>query len=270
MTSTVVPAFDDSRWEVPSFTTLEIAPRRTRYCICVFVLNEGERIRNQLKKMQATAPAADIVIADGGSKDGALEPGFLAGVGVRTLLTKTGPGALGAQMRMAFAYALREGYAGVITIDGNDKDDTSAIQAFVAALDDGAGHVQGSRFRRGGRALNTPPARYWGIRLVHAPLIALAAGFPYTDTTNGFRAYSRALLLDPRVNPFRHIFAAYELHYYMAIRAAVLGYRIREIPVTRAYPAHGPIPTKIHSWRGNLKVLAALGRACLHLYDPRS
>ena len=54
---------------------------------------------------------------------------------------------------------------------------------------------------------NTPWERYWAVRLIHAPLISLAAGFHYTDTTNGFRAYSRRLLLDSRVAPFRHVIA---------------------------------------------------------------
>ncbi len=100
--------------------------------------------------------------------------------------------------------------------------------------------MQGSRFVPGGRAVRTPWARYLGIRLLHAPLISLAAGHRYTDTTNGFRAYSARFLSDPRVAPFRDVFSAYELHYYLAIRAARLGFRVAELPVTRTYPSHGP------------------------------
>ena len=118
--------------------------------------------------------------------------------------------------------------------------------------------------------MRTPWLRYWGIRLLHAPLLRWASGFPYTDTTNGFRAYSRRLLLDPRVAPFRDVFAGYELHYYLAIRAARLGLRVCEIPVARRYPAHGPTPTKISPVRGNLRVLRCLFAACLGMYNPRS
>jgi hypothetical protein len=64
------------------------------------------------------------------------------------------------------------------------------------------------------------------------------------------------------------VFAGYELHYYLAIRAARLGYRVCEVPVTRVYPAKGPTPTKITPIRGNLRVLRALIAACLHRYDP--
>jgi len=104
--------------------------------------------------------------------------------------------------------------------------------------------------------------------LLHAPAISLAAGRRYTDTTNGFRAYSRRLLTDPRVQPLRDVFSGYELHYYLAIRAARLGFRVIETPVTRRYPATGKTPTKISPWRGNLLVLRTLAAAVLGRFNP--
>jgi dolichol-phosphate mannosyltransferase len=255
-------------WEVPAFRVHSFALRVSRYAVCVFVINEGNRLRSQLARMRAYGESVDIIIADGGSTDGSVAPELLRAEGVNTLLVKQGPGKLSAQMRMAFSFALRRGYEGVIAIDGNDKDDPAAIPEFVRALDEGCDHAQGSRFIIGGRAIHTPWARWWAIRLIHAPLISWAAGFRYTDTTNGFRAYSRRLLLDPSVAPFRAVFARYELHYYLAIRAARLGFNVREIPVTRAYPAEGKIPTKISKVRGNLVVLHTLIKACLRQFDP--
>lgn len=257
-------------WDVPVYRFEAFFPRRSPYCIAVFVLNEGERIRSQLRKMAPYADAVDILVVDGGSTDGALDPDWLQTVGVRAKLVKMGPGKLSAQMRIAFAYALTEGYEGVLTIDGNDKDDPAAIPLFLAHLDQGDDHLQGSRFVPGGRAIHTPRLRLLGIRWLHAPLISWAARWPYTDTTNGFRAYSRRLLLDPAIQPFRAVFATYELHYYLAIQAPRLGYRVRELPVTRRYPAHGPIPTKISPLKGNWLVLRTLAMACLHGYRPRT
>lgn len=254
--------------EVPAFTAAHYRPRRARYCCAIFVINEGAKLLGQLDRMAPLAGVVDLVVADGGSTDGSTTEATLAPRGVTALLTKTGPGKLSAQMRMAFAWALEQGYDGVITIDGNGKDDTSAVPAFARALDEGYDHLQGSRFVPGGRAIRTPLARYLGIRLLHAPLISLAAGRRYTDTTNGFRAYSARFLADPRVAPFRDVFAAYELHYYLAIRAARLGFRVAELPVTRTYPASGPTPTKIHGLRGNLFVLRTLLAACAGRFDP--
>ena len=58
------------------------------------------------------------------------------------------------------------------------------------------------------------------------------------------------------------------MHYYLAIRAARLGFDVRELPVTRAYPAHGKVPTKIGKFRGNLLVLRTLLDACRNRFDP--
>lgn len=256
------------RCEVPAYQVCEFAPRHWRYAVCVFVLNEGERLLRQLDRMRG-CEGVDLIIADGGSRDGATEPAQLQPRGVNARLVKTGPGKLGAQMRMAFAWCLERGYDGIVTMDGNNKDDPAALPQFIRALEKGYDHVQGSRFVPGGKAINTPWSRYLGIRLLHAPLLSLAAGHRYTDTTNGFRAYSRHFLLDPRVAPLRDRFVGYELHYYLAIRAARCGFRVTEVPVTRAYPATGPVPTKIKGWRGNWEVLRVLLRTCLGAYSPR-
>lgn len=134
--------------------------------------------------MTAYASTADVIVADGGSTDGSLDLDFLRETGVRTLLTKTGPGKLSAQMRMAMDYALTQGYEGVIAVDGNGKDDISAIPRFAEKLDEGYDHVQGSRYIPGGVEENTPASRKWGVILLHAPLISIAAGTRCTDTTN--------------------------------------------------------------------------------------
>jgi len=264
------PEYDlqNDEWHVPGFRCRELRGRRTGACVCIPVINEGEKIRAQLERMRAIADAVDVVIADGGSIDGSLREDLLCDCGVRALLTKTGPGRLSSQMRMAMAYALEQGYTALVFMDGNNKDDPEAVTRFVAELDRGTDHVQGSRYVPGGRAVNTPFSRHLGVKLLHAPLISLAARFRYTDTTNGFRGYSARLLLDPRVRPFRDVFSGYELHYYLAIRAARLGFAVKEIPTTRVYPSHEKTPTKIRGLRGNLKVLGTLFRAVFVGFAP--
>lgn len=254
--------------ELPAHEIATWRPRASRYAVCVFVINEGARLHRQLERMSAVGHGLDVIVADGGSTDGSTTRDRLEPLGVRALLTKLGPGGLSAQMRMALAHALDEGYGGVITMDGNDKDDPAALPAFAAALDRGADHVQGSRYIPGGHHEHTPWLRHLGVRWLHAPMISRAAGVRYTDTTNGFRAYSARFLGDPRVAPFRDVFDRYELHYYLAIRAGELGYQVEELPVTRRYPARGRTPTKISPLRGSLLVLGTLWRACRHRYDP--
>lgn len=258
-------------WQVPAFELEQFAPRQATYCLCIPVINEGERIRRELGRLSSGgwSKVVDIVMADGGSTDGSMEPAALREAGVRTLLRKTGPGRFGAQLRMGLAYALEQGYKGVILIDGNDKDDPAAIPQFIEKLEAGFDHVQGSRFIRGGRGVNTPAVRHYGVRCVHAPLVSLFAHTIYTDTTNGFRAYSAKFLLDDRVRPFRDEFVGYEIHYYLAVRAPRLGFGVTEVPVVREYPKAGPVPTTISPFKGAAALLWSTVKACVGTYNPR-
>jgi hypothetical protein len=257
-------------WQVPAYTVTEFRPRRTRYCIGIPVINEGERIQTQLKTMHRLGlyGLADIIMADGGSTDGSMADERLRPATVRTLLTKTGSGKLSAQLRMFFAYALCEGYEGMVIIDGNNKDGVEAIPSFLAALDQGWDYIQGSRYIPGGVEKNTPWIRKWAVLLIHAPIISLGARFRYTDTTNGFRAMGRRFLLDERLKPFRSIFDTYNLHYYLSVMAPRLGYRVKELPVTRVYPDAGPTPSKIKGLTTHWRMLGQLFKAAFGFYRP--
>jgi hypothetical protein len=189
-------------------------------------------------------------------------------MGVHTLLTKAGPGALSAQLRMFFAHALISGYEGVVIIDGNDKDGVESIPDFTSALTEGWDYVQGSRYMPGGCEQHTPIMRKLGVKYLHAPLLSFSAGVHYTDTTNGFRAISRRLLLDPRVQPFRDVFDSYNLHFYLSRQAGRLSFRVKEIPVSRRYPANGTVPTKIRGLKGAVEILKLLFVTVSGGYDP--
>lgn len=269
MMATPIDPTERATWQVPTFTTPLWLGREHPCCVVIPVINEGARITSLLGHMAALkiAGLADIIIVDGGSTDGSLALERLPGPGVRGLLIKTGAGKLSAQLRCAYAFALDQGYADIVTIDGNDKDDPAAIPRFVAALEQGIDFVQASRFVSGGQAENTPPSRDFAVRFIHAPMLSLFSGFHWTDTTQGFRAYSRRLLLDPRIAPFRDVFMTYELLAYLSYRAPKLGYRCTELPTIRRYPK-GEVPTKISSFKGNLSVLQVLVRACLGAYNP--
>lgn len=253
---------------VPEYRVDELSGRSHRLALVIPVLNENGRIRRQLAAIQECSPPVDVIVADGGSTDGSVDPVALAGLGVRTLLTKTGPGKLSAQLRMAFHYCLGQGYDGVITMDGNAKDGPEGIAVIATALDRGFDFVQGSRFVPGGVAQNTPLSRYVAIRALHAPVTSAAARTWYTDTTNGFRGHSRRLLTDPRVAPLRDVFDTYELLAYLPIRAARLGLRVTEVPVRRTYPESEPTPTKITGWSGNTELVRILARAAGGRYNP--
>lgn len=256
-------------WQVPAHEVFPFWERRTKYCVTVPVLNEGERLLGQLRKMRDIGiPAAfDLLILDGGSTDGSTAQEVLRELGIRALLVKAGEGKQSAQMRIGYAFALREGYEGIINIDGNGKDSVDSIPLFAEKLDDGYDLVQGSRHLPGGGAVNTPLIRRLAIRLIHVPVIRHISGYRFTDTTNGFRAYSRRYLLDLQVQPFRSVFVTYELLGYLSVRAPQIGLRTTEVPVRRTYPATGRLPTKIR-WSGCFDLLRILWNLWRGYYTP--
>jgi glycosyltransferase involved in cell wall biosynthesis len=260
---------DRSTWQVPEHRVERWLGRRRDYCVVIPVINEGPRIASLLRRMKTLdiPDLADVIIVDGGSTDGSLLPDLLDETGVAGLIVKTGPGRLSAQLRCAYAFALDEGYDGVVTIDGNDKDDPAPVAAFVEAMVAGVHFVQASRFVPGGVSINTPRVRDLAIRLIHSPLLSLASRHRWTDTTQGFRGYRSEVLRDPRVAPFRDVFVSYELLAYLSYRVPRLGYRCIELPTSRVYP-EGEVPTKISGLSGNLELLRVLGRACTGRYNP--
>ena len=245
---------------VPDFTAVPFAEKRSKYCLLIPIINEEKRIFPQLARAMehGVQDTCDIVICDGGSADRGADPGMLREHGVNALLEKTGPGRQSAQLRMGLWWALERGYEGFLTIDGNNKDSIEDVPRFIEKLEEGYDFVQGSRYLPGGQAINTPKLRHLAIKLLHAPIISLTAGYRFTDSTNAFRAHSKRYVIHPGVAPFRDVFVSYELLAYLSVRASRLGLKVCEVPVTRAYPNTGKTPTKISPVRGNALLLSVL------------
>lgn len=256
---------------VPKFESAEYKEKSKEYVVLIPIINEGDRILKELRRAQKNnvSDYADIVICDGGSTDGCTDERKLRKLDVNTLLVKQDTGKQGAQLRMGIWWALERGYKGVITIDGNNKDSIEDVPHFIDKLKEGYDLIQGSRFVKGGKAINTPFIRTLSVRLIHAPVISLTAHQRFTDTTNAYRAYSAKYLTDERVQPLRDVFMTYELLAYLSVRATQIGLKACEIPVTRAYPKKGKTPTKISFFKGNSELMKILFKNLFGAYDPK-
>lgn len=268
MSERIPPEFTETAWEVPSSEERLFGERRWNHALVIPVINEGDRIRHQLARIQCANLPVDVIVVDGGSDDGSLATSFIENLDVRAVLAKTGPGKLSAQLRVAYAWCVREGYRGIVTVDGNGKDGVDAVAQMVAMLEEGYDYVQGSRYLPGGQAENTPLERTIANRFLHAPVLSVAGRHWFTDTTNGFRAYSVEYLTDGRVQPFRNIFVNYELLFYLTVRAGQLGFKVGHLPVTRSYPKNNRTPTKINSLGEKFEVLRQTLRAATGRFNP--
>ena len=85
--------------------------------------------------------------------------------------------------------------------------------------------------------------------------------------TQGFRGYSRELLLSEEMSIFRRVFKTYELLAYIYYRAQRPGFKCLELLTARVYP-DGAVPAKITKLGGVMSLMSILILACMHHYDP--
>ena len=242
------------------YSTHEFAKEQSKYSVVIPVINEGDRLISLLDRMVALniPDHFDVIVVDGGSTDGSSAVEKLQSRGVNTLLVKQSEGALGTQLQCAYDFALNRSYLGVITIDGNNKDNPYGIFAMQRALDKGVDFAQGSRFIPGAIHKNTPVSRLLAVRCLHAPLLSLSSGFRWTDTTQGFRGHSRKLLENKEMQLFRPEFHDYRLLFFTSHKAPRVGLVCAEIPTERNYPIGVKTPTKIKGLTALVEVFVAL------------
>ncbi|MFQ6052532.1 MAG: glycosyltransferase family 2 protein [Candidatus Hydrothermarchaeota archaeon] len=142
---------------------------------------------------------------------------------------------VGYAIREGIEYALHEGYDIIVVMAGNNKDDPREIPRLLTPIvKDGYDYVQGSRFLPGGKHEKTPIFR--GIFNRIFPFIwTLLTKVQCTDVTNGFRAYKTKIFKDKRFKIWQNWLDGYELEYYIHYKILTLGYKIREVPVSKTY-----------------------------------
>ncbi len=227
---------------VPEHERVVFAEKRHRYCVAVFVINEGERVRKQLRRdggarRHRSTSSSPTAAAPTDRSRRTRSPIF----GCARCSSSAGPGKLSAQMRMAIGFALDEGYDGIVVIDGNGKDDTRRVPRFISNCSTRATITCRARATfRAARHQHAARAERSAVRLLHAPLISLAA-------RHALHGHDKRL---PRVQPAsarrsarraaaRRVRRTTSCTTISRFAPRDSGFRVIETPVTRRYPASG-------------------------------
>jgi len=143
---------------------------------------------------------------------------------------------VGYAIREGIKYALDSGYDIIAVMAGNDKDDPREITRLLTPiLKEGYDYVQGSRFLSGAKRIRNPFLRGLFSRLY--PFIwTLLTNTRCTDVTNGFRAYKLSIFSDNRINIQQSWLDGYQMEYYIHYKILTLGYKTKEVPVSKKYP----------------------------------
>ncbi len=217
--------------------------------------NEESKIGKVLERFPPGV-VDDIVVIDDASTDGT--PGVIARFGVNTFRHEVRRGA-GAAIRSAIRHARRNGFEILVIMAGNDKDRPGEIPRLVKPIvEEGYDFVQGSRYLPGGDFGNMPVYRQLATRFVHPILFSIVARRRVTDSTNGFRAIRLSMLDDPEIDIEQDWLDKYELEPYLMFKAIRLGYRFKEVPVTKIYPPKELGYTKMKPFSGWWSILRPL------------
>ena len=143
---------------------------------------------------------------------------------------------VGSSLRQGLRYLAETKHDIAVIMAGNGKDDPAEIDRLVApVVRGGSDYVQGSRYVPGGRKSRMPFVRVVFNRIY--PLIwSVLTQRRCTDVTNGFRCYNLDVLRDHRVDLDQNWLNGYSLEYYLHYKVLALGYRVKEVPVSKIYP----------------------------------
>jgi len=230
--------------------------------ICVFMpaYNEERHIARVVGA--AREHGLTTLVVDDASADATVERARAAGAEVVRHDRNRGKGAA---LATGFGWALEQGYAAAITLDGDGQHDPAEIPLFVDCAErTGADIVVGSRFLRrlsasrqrqagggdGGLEL-MPPHRKLTNWFMSSVLSAMA-GTRLTDTQSGFRlirtdAWARLGLSTD----------GFDTESEMLVRASRLGMLVREVPIRTIY---GDEVSSINPVRDTLRWIALLWR----------
>ncbi len=196
---------------------------RSRPLVIIPAYNEEESLPAVLKELAEQTPDYDVLVVSDGSSDGTAEIASAAGVHVAVLPFNLG---IGGALRTGFAYAVRHGYERAVQFDADGQHDPLAVQALLDGLDRGADMVIGSRFTEGGAVTYSVSGVRRRAMKVLQSLVKVLVRQPFTDTSSGFRAFSRPML---------EFFArSYPVEYMDSVEALVqacnAGFRVEEVP----------------------------------------
>lgn len=161
-----------------------------RVLIIVPAYNEEAALRLTLPELREVAPQFDVVVVNDGSTDATADIARSLGYPVLDLCFNVG---IGGAVQTGFKYAFDKGYEVAVQVDSDGQFPPDQIERLVAlVLNEGWDMVIGSRYLAGPGYDGSHLRRFGNYVL--SQFCTLFSGYKITDSTSGFRAYSRRAL----------------------------------------------------------------------------
>jgi glycosyltransferase involved in cell wall biosynthesis len=183
--------------------------------------NEAETVGDVVRELAGLG--LHVIVVDDGSGDNTAELAELAGATVIRFPRNLG---IGAALRAGFLAARTLGHTSAVQFDADGQHDVAWLAPLLDPVVSGeADLVVGSRFA-GEASYEVSGSRRVAMRVV-ARVVRTATGLRLSDTSSGFRAFSKAAI---------DLFSSdYPIDYMDSVEALVIahrsGLRITEVPV---------------------------------------
>ena len=196
----------------------------------------------------ARAQIEPVLVIDDGSSDKTGEAARAAGATVLRHEVNRGKGAA---LKTGFAWALEQGFDGVITLDADGQHLAGEIPKFIAArAETHADLIIGGRSHLFQQML---PRRRNANRF-SAWCIAKCAGVPITDSQSGFRFYSANLLRNVKLRT-----NGFDLESEVIVRAGRGNFKIVTIPIDLGF-VDGLSTSHYKPLKDTLRIAATVAR----------
>jgi glycosyltransferase involved in cell wall biosynthesis len=219
-----------------------------RFAVAIPAFEAAATIAPVLRRTLAVHDA--VIVVDDGSRDGTGDAARACGVPVLVHKVNLGKGRA---LHTAFEHLFGAGYDAVVTLDADGQHPPEEMTKLVAAWEQGADLVLGTRahlfaaMSRVRRASNGTSS--W--------LISYAAGADLPDCQTGFRLYTKALIAavgfpEPR----------FEAESAVIVRAVRQGFRVAGVPIRLDQP-DGRATSHYRPLVDSLRIAGAVTRARL-------
>jgi len=196
-----------------------------RYCVIIPAFNAEKTIGTLVQHIRQQG--LPIFVVDDGSSDHTAAVAAASGALVVSHLRNQGKGCA---LRTGFEHALRGGYDGIVTLDGDGQHDPADIPQLIRTGEiQHAGIVLGNRLMDGA----TMPSMRRRTNALMSAVVSAVARQRIPDTQCGFRLIRKEVLSSITLQSKR-----FEIETELLLRAAAKRWKIVSVPVRTIYNGH--------------------------------